>query len=147
MAGEGSDISRVLADLAKSSLSAGITEKAKAYAERLLNTSSTADSVHAGNQILGRIALNAGEIDKAGKYLVASGKTSGSPSLNSSGPSMLLAKELLEKGQKEAVLEFLDHCATYWNKGASNPEKLIRDWKAIIQAGGIPDFGLSALSR
>jgi len=73
MTGEGADLSAVLANLAKASLDAGLNGKAKEYADRLLKESSTSDSVYAGNQVLGWIALRTGELDSAGKYLVASG--------------------------------------------------------------------------
>jgi len=141
------DVSDILADLAKASLDVGLIGKAKDYADRLLKTSSTSDSIYAGNQVLGWIALKAGDLDDAGKYLVASGQTSGSPALNSFGPGMKLAKELLEKGQKDAVLEYFELCGKFWIVGPTNPKNKLSEWKETVRADGVPDFGPISLSR
>ncbi len=121
--------------LAKAAFNAGANDKAKGYAERLIQTGDQGEGVHNGNLILGRVALRAGDADDAGKYLLLAGKSTGSPSLSSFGPNMSLAKELLEQGQQDVVLEYLDLCGKFW----LDPK--LNQWMTTIRAGGAPDFG------
>lgn len=130
------DRCNLLPDAAKAALEAGDVEKARGYAEEVLAQSgSDGDQVHQGHLILGRIALRAGDMAKAREHLLAAGKTPGSPALNSFGPNMLLAKELLEKGEREGVLEYFRLCGSFWKK-----DKLDA-WAREVRAGEIPDFG------
>lgn len=46
---------------------------------------------------------------------------------------------LLEKGQKDAVLEYFELCEKFW-KYPPDMKKLER-WKAAVEAGITPDFG------
>jgi beta-lactamase regulating signal transducer with metallopeptidase domain len=130
--------------LAKMAFSAGNMAKARAYATEFLqqaeqNKSSWAygNAINHGNVILGRIALREGRLDAAKKHLLAAGATKGSPQLNSFGPNMALAKELLEKGERETALEYFKLCGTFWKLGA---DKLDR-WAKEVNAGLAPDFG------
>ncbi len=85
------------------------------------------------------IALQEGRLDDAKRRLLAAGQSSGSPVLSSFGPNMGLAKDLLEKGEQEAVLRYLEMCRTFWRS-----EKL-DEWIKDIQAGRIPNFGANLL--
>ena len=130
--------------LSSMAFSAGELEQAKEYAEKFLQQAelypddwASGNAVHNGNIILGRIALRKGNVAEAAKHLLAAGKSEGSPQLNSFGPSMILAKELLEKGQNEAVLEYLDSVGSFWKSGADQLDR----WKKLIKAGVDPDFG------
>ena len=87
-----------------------------------------------GNAILGRVALKRGDVKKADQYLLAAGATPGSPQLDSFGPNMTLAKELLEKDQTDVVLQFFKLCAKFWE---SNFGKL-EQWNAEVRQGKIP---------
>lgn len=135
--------SYLLDDLAKAAFAAGELDKAKQYAEQMLDSANrqksdwdTGNAIHHGNLILGRLALKAGDVDRAKQYLIAAGKTPGSPQLDSFGPNMTLAKELLEKGQREVVLEYFQLCGRFWT--ARNE---LQTWSSTVQQGGIPDFG------
>src|SRR5438034_904853 len=64
--------------------------------------------VDAMNQVLGRAALRQGNRDEARRALLAAGATPGSPQLNSYGPTFVLAREMLGKGEKDVVLQYLD---------------------------------------
>ena len=135
--------SYLLDDLAKTAFDAGETNKAKMYAEQMLQEASLqkkdwnrGNDIFFGNFILGRLALKAGEIEQAKHFLIEAGKTPGSPQLNSFGPNMTLAKELLEKGQTEAVLEFFGLCARFWRY-----QPRLSEWTATVKQGTIPDFG------
>jgi serine/threonine-protein kinase len=141
-------------DLAHAALEANETELAKRHAAETLqkNTDDTNDSygnvIHNANQILGRCALREGKLADAKAYLLKAGATPGSPQLNSYGPQLHLARELLEKGEKETVLQYLDLVSKFW---ASDDDEsalgkqiskehaaLIEGWKREIAEGKIP---------
>jgi len=110
-----------LTDLATAAFDAGEFEKGETYARRLLEVASQNRSdplygtaIHHGNLILGRLALRAGDMQKAKSFLLAAGRTPGGATLSSFGPNMSLAKELLERGEKQAVLEYLELCKSFW---------------------------------
>ena len=133
-----------LADLATSAYEAGDTVKAQQYAFELLASADSfkknwnyGNAVHKGNIILGRVALGRGDITSAKEHLLAAGQTPGSPQLDSFGPNMTLAKELLEKGEREVVLTYLDACAKFWKMGGDQ----LQSWMAMIKGGGMPEFG------
>jgi tetratricopeptide (TPR) repeat protein len=134
----------MLSDLAKQAFEAGDTDKASEYATELLNKApqyrsdwNYGNAVHHGNLILGRIALEYGQLEKAKKYLLEAGKTPGSPQLNSFGPNMTLAKELLEKGERDIVITYFQLCGKFWRMGTER----LKNWTSIVKRGGIPDFG------
>ena len=80
-----------------------------------------------------------GDIERAKEHLLAAGNTSGSPQLNSFGPNMTLAKELLEQGERDVVLEYFRLCAKFW-KSRSHLGTL-EEWANQVKAGMVPDFG------
>jgi len=133
----------LLQSLAKVALAAGKPQKAKEYAEKMLSQNNPGwnygNNIHYGNIILGRIALASDDIEQAKKRLIEAGKTTGSPQLNSFGPSMALANELLQKGEEDVVLEYFELCSKFW-KRARNIQKLNK-WSAEVKEGKIPDFG------
>ncbi len=95
-----------------------------------------ADEIQDANTVLGRVAVSQGRIADAKRYLVAAGKHGGSPVLSSFGPSMSLARDLLKKGQRDAVLQYLAECRSFW-KG----DGAIDGWISDVKAGRMPDFG------
>jgi hypothetical protein len=136
----------LLMDLAPAALVAGEVKKARNYAQELLRLGESKRSMspalygqaaHISNLVLGRIELKSGHKKKAIDYLLAAGKVPGSPLLKTFGPNMLLAKELLEKGEREAVIEYFDLCANFWEMQNGKLDQ----WKGIAKRGGIPDFG------
>lgn len=54
---------------------------------------------------------------------------------------MSLARELLELGEREVVLEFLERCRAMWKLHGDQ----LDTWKVIVQDGRIPDFGANLL--
>lgn len=127
--------------LAKAALKAGALDKAASYASGLLSLPSSdpmrGQAVHDGNMVLGLIAVRRGDLAQAKLYLVESAKTTGSPMLDSFGPNMLLAKALLEKGERDAVLEYFTRCKSFWKMGADRLDA----WSATVRQGGMPSFG------
>jgi hypothetical protein len=95
------------------------------------------NAVHQMNIFAGRIALQQGKVEEAKMYLISAGKTKGSPQLNSFGPNMTLAKELLEKGERGVVIQYFNLCSVFWKGDYGS----LTEWKEIVQKGGIPDFG------
>jgi tetratricopeptide (TPR) repeat protein len=132
----------LLPDIATIALEAGETAKARSYAEEMLKKAGDDSScwnggnlVHHGHLVLGRLALRDGDTKTAQEHLLAAGKTKGSPQLNSFGPNMTLAKELLEKGERQTVLEYFKLCEAFWKKSE------LEAWTREVQAGKIPEFG------
>ena len=132
----------LLEGLAKGAYSADQLDKARHYAELMLQNTEAGwnygNRVHHGNLVLGRISLREGNIEEAKSRLIAAGNTPGSPQLNSFGPNMALAKALLEIGERRVVLEYFTLCSKFWNSDRAK-EKLDK-WGVLAAAGRIPDF-------
>lgn len=131
----------LLTSMAKSALEAGLTDEAKKIAGQMLESDATGwnrgNRIHHANIILGRIALAQGDMDEAKSRLLLAGKTSGSPQLNSFGPNMTLAKELLEQGETDVVLEYFELCKLFWD----SPRRQLEEWTDDVKANRIPKFG------
>jgi tetratricopeptide (TPR) repeat protein len=131
--------------LAEAALAADDIPKARDYAQRLLQQAPTSwnygDAVHKGNLVLGRIAVREGRIVEAVAHLRASGVTPGSPVLGSFGPNMSLAKELLERGERDAVLAYFEQCRAFWKMGGPQLDA----WTEDVKAGRVPRFGANLL--
>ena len=133
-----------LSEVAAAAYDAGDYDKADAYANELLSEANSnkanwnyGNAVFHGNLILGRVALKRdNNASQAESYLLTAGKTPGSPQLNSFGPNMSLAKDLLVAGERDSVVDFLDECANFWKADGGR----LSDWKNTIQSGGIPNF-------
>ncbi len=126
----------MLGGLAATAVEAGQSGKAQSYATQAIK-SENADGLFYGSLALGRLALRAGDRRKAGEYLLAAGRAPSSPVRVSFGPNMLLAKELLDAGERDVVLQYLDLCGKFWT---SDKDKLA-EWKDAIDQGTPPDFG------
>ena len=87
--------------------------------------------------MLGRIAILKGDLAEAKSRLLASSESKGSPQMNSFGPNMQLAKELLEKGEKEVVLEYFTRCRGFWAMGADK----LTSWTEQVKKEQMPKFG------
>lgn len=134
--------------------------KAEALAEEYLELAKSArgdwnygNAIHTSHQILGLIRLKEGQIEQAKKHLLAAGRTPGSPQLNSYGPSLVLARELLLQGEREVIVRYLDLVARFWASEKKVPSSemeeefkatarknkaLIEQWKFQIRADQLP---------
>lgn len=136
---------QALGDAAKWSFIFGHAGAARSYAGELLFLDERyktepwqhGGAVHDGNLVLGRIALQDGRVEEARDYLLKAGETRGSPVLGSFGPNMALARDLLQSGERQAVLDYFERCRKFWSTG----EETLRTWTADVQAGRMPDFG------
>jgi hypothetical protein len=135
--------SGILEEAARAAVDAGELADARAYATQLLQDLPGKDdwnygnAVHHGHLVLGRVALRNGDLELARRELLAAGATPGSPQLNSFGPNMTLALELLQKGERDVVLQYFDLCGRFWEMGHQS----LLGWTAVVKEGGIPDFG------
>lgn len=132
---------RLDVDLAEAALRAGHLDKAKAHANNALARIGTTldwwergDLIYNANAILGRIALQAGDVTAAKNHLLEAAQTPGSPVLNSFGPDLTLANELLAKGERDVVIKFLDLIEDFWD----GEEEQLAVWRAQIRRGETP---------
>jgi len=57
--------------------------------------------------------------------------------MNSFGPNMSLARDLLEQGERDVVLQYFDLCRNFWKMGQDQ----LDHWTKDVKAGNMPDFG------
>lgn len=141
--------SMALTDAAQSYFKSKKYGEARKYAEQLLalsNANKNDDNIYGpgvydSHIILGRLELLNGNSEKAIHHLLEAGKTPGHPTLASFGPDMSLAKELLEKGYKKPVIEFLTGCKRFW----TYDEGKLENWIKEINEGKMPDFGMNLI--
>ena len=91
------------------------------------------NAIHDANRYLGLISLKHGDIDSASEYLIKAGKSTGSPQLDTFGPELDLANELLKLGRGKDVAIYLKDIKKFWNDGA-----LIEEWLVSITNGESP---------
>lgn len=122
----------------------GKMELAERYAHELLAMSGQlrvdwnyGNAVHEANTVLGLAALKRGDNAEARRRLLGSARVRGSPQLNTYGPTMALARELLLIGEREVVLEFLELCGRFWESDRGRIDR----WMKEIRSGRLPDFG------
>ncbi len=89
------------------------------------------------NITLGRLAARDGRYEEAGDYLLKSADSDGSPQMNSFGPNMLLARDLLQADRRAVVLEYFGLCSRFWKKDNGKLE----EWSKTVRDHGMPDFG------
>ncbi len=134
-----------LSYVAKAAYYAKEYEVARSYAVELINDASNysdnwnyGNAIFDGNIVLGRVALQTGDVTSAISHLLEAGKTPGSPQLNSFGPNFLLAKDLYKLGEFDAVRSYLDFCGNFWEMG----QEVLKKWREDIDAGRVPDFDM-----
>jgi hypothetical protein len=133
-----------LDNAAKENFEVGKMEDADKYARELLTLAPTfqgnwnyGNAIQDGNLVLGRIALHEGRTVEAKQYLLEAGKSPGSPTMNSFGPNMSLARDLLEKGERETVLQYFELCRKFWEMDDGKLDQ----WSQEVKADKIPRFG------
>lgn len=133
-----------LGHAAKNAFNSGDQAGARKYAEELLQLApqfkqdwSYGNAIHDGNLVLGRLAVAAGNLQEAKRRLLDSARSQGSPQLNSFGPNMSLAKDLLAKGETDAVLAYFELCGKFWKMGTAR----LKLWAEDAKKGAMPEFG------
>jgi hypothetical protein len=106
-------------------LMAGQTTKARDYALWLLRLgwqsvanarggSQPGEFIHRGNIALGKIAVATNDVHQAKAHLIDAGKAPWVISKQDKQPDMTLAAELLHRGERAAVIEYLKLCRLIW---------------------------------
>lgn len=153
-----------LGDTAQAAVLAHKYDKATRYADELLAMAprykedwNYGNAIHTGHSVRGLVALAKGDVNAARQHLRLAGKTPGSPQLDTFGPDFMLAREMLRRGERESVLEYLDLVAKFWAQESERSEArrraagleertrsydehaaLLAQWKRDITAGKIP---------
>jgi tetratricopeptide (TPR) repeat protein len=132
-----------LTELTRTAFESGEIEKARQDADQLLQEIkrfptnwNVGNAIHYAHSVLGCIALKKGDVAGAKEHLLQSGAVRWSPQLSSVGPSMVLAKELLQKGEKETVLKYFRFCNGFWDSKGHRLE----EWTEQVKSGAIPQF-------
>lgn len=94
------------------------------------------NAIHDTNRILGLVSLKNGDIDAASNYLLKAGKSTGSPQLDSFGPELDLANELLQLGKVDAVQSYLKDIKAFWEMNNGQVDA----WLAQIEKGERPQL-------
>jgi hypothetical protein len=94
------------------------------------------NAVHDANRYLGLISLKNGDHSAAVAYLLKSGKSSGSPQLNSFGPDLDLANALLQAGHVEPVKLYLRDIKIFWRMENGQ----VSEWLDSIDKGERPSL-------
>ncbi len=130
-------------DLAEAAFNAELMPKASSYATELLrlaeeyqNDWNYGNAIYHGNLILGRIALKSSNVEKAKQHLLSSIDLTVLPQTRILDLDMSLASELLENGESQTVIDFLDACRPFWKKD----KRILDRWQSEILNGTRPDF-------
>jgi hypothetical protein len=109
------------------------------YAEKLLRENpGSGDAIYAGNLILAQAALDNNDITNAKRYFLAAAATPGARLIEQSGLDVSVAKDLYERGEKDAVIEYLHRGRQLWPQGAQSIGRL----EAAVRSGRRPNFNL-----
>lgn len=92
------------------------------------------DSLHVAHTVLGLVAFEQGDLDKACRELDLAGREGSpdSPVLASFGPDFLLANRLLACRRSSEVIAYLKLCERFWKP------KHVRVWRKAIEKGERP---------
>ena len=132
-----------LGGAAKECFAAGKIDDAQKHAEELMallpgfrQNREYGGALCDANLVLGRVAVHKGNLEDAKRYLIAAAQSPATPDLVNNGPNMSLAKDLLEKGEKQAVLDYFELCRKLWTNGGAQLDQ----WSQQVRDGKTPDF-------
>jgi hypothetical protein len=107
------------------------------YAEKLLRENAgSGDAIYTGNLILAQAALDNNDVANAKRFLLEAATTSGARRIEQNGLDTSVARVLFDRGEKDAVVEYLHRGRQLWPQGA----QLISRWENAIKAGRRPNF-------
>lgn len=135
-----------LSKLPRLAFNGGDFEKAERFATEFIEMASgefKGERRHAGYglntayNVLGQLALRAGEIEGAKKMLAQAGAVPNADRLVEVGPDFALAVELTKISETESVCKFLKDCKRLWR--GSKDALLLKEWEAEVANGKVPD--------
>ena len=131
----------MLEQLSTHALLLGELQQAEEYANEILGAPKENNpfhwrSIHVAYTALGRIALRKNDVDSARKHLIHAGTVKGPANSMGIIPQFALAQELLTRGEKDVVLEYLAACKEFEH---SNSDQL-DDWIQAIKNGATPNM-------
>ena len=145
----------LLQSLTKIAFELGKFDRAKALATELIldfgqdaASPNYANATHTGNIILGRIAVRENDAVKAKQYLLIAVRAPLRREKSFfSKIDLRLARELLEKGEKATVSEYLKLCEKLLNYSNLYAGKVraLKSWQAQINEGKMPSFDFAKL--
>lgn len=91
---------------------------------------------HIAHTVAGLLAYGRGDLATAKTELLASA-TLGTTTINFE-PKMTLAKKLVDGGENETVIAYLDLCRTFWH--SDEAAQLLTQWSQALRAGRTPGF-------
>ena len=107
------------------------------YAQKLLSENpGSGDAIYTGNLILAQAALDNNDVANAKRYLLEAATTSGTQRIQQNGLDTSVARVLFDRGEKDAVVEYLHRGRQLWPQGA----QFITRWENAIKAGRRPNF-------
>jgi tetratricopeptide (TPR) repeat protein len=129
---------RRLQSLPSAAFEAGELDKAEAYARQLLDLEGASpeiryfksDAAHTAQSTLGRVALKRGNTDEAKRWLMLSAQSTNLTFVSNIDSSIKLAKDMLEQGERQAVLDYLQLCKRL------GPGDQAEEWRREIQRTG-----------
>lgn len=130
------DVAKIGFELEHYDISKSSAHQLLELAAKYPNSWNYGNAIHDSHLVLGRFALRDGDISKAKEHLLKSTESKGSSTMNSFGPNMSLAKDLLLKGESEIVLQYFERCRKFWKKDHGK----LDTWTESIRSGKIPEF-------
>jgi hypothetical protein len=112
------------------------------YAARLLGEHGDsgdpehANAIYTGNLILAQAALDNGDVPNARRYLLEAATTTAVRNIDVTGPDVSVARGLLQRGERDTVLEYFHRVHNFWSQGGS----VLNRWETAIRAGRQPNF-------
>jgi hypothetical protein len=95
------------------------------------------DAIYTANLILSQAALKEGDMAAAKQYLFEAVTPSNSQTAEQIGLDTSVAQSLLQRGERETVLEYFKRGRHLWPLGGAQ----INRWENVIRAGRMPNFG------
>src|SRR5207253_1306425 len=107
------------------------------YAEKLLREHAhSGDAIYTANLILSQTALDRNDLAASKRYLMEAAATTGAKSIEQNGLDTSVVRNLLQRGERDIVLEYLNRGRTLWPQGV----QFITRWEGQIKAGRMPNF-------
>ncbi len=131
--------------LAETALELNDLKKARVFSETILSGTkedappvwiNTDKAIYYGNNLLGRVILREGNTAKAKEHLLASVKFFDEENFELETPVLDLAAELLAKGEKQTVLDYLALLEKLTTE--DDHLKIFRRWQRLIRRNSFP---------